>query len=373
MTVSVLKTIADMSSNEWNHIARCDQVICRHDYLNAVEGACINDCRFFYPVVHEGTTPVGNACVYTIDTELDTFATGVAKRATNWMRRRNPRFGVMKSIECGTPVALGNTISLTRTSRREPALDLLVSSVEALADDLGIRMIVFRDMESWETTEFSLLERRGYHRVDNLPCTRLDVKWSSFGEYLDAMRSEYRSKVLSQQKTFAQTGCRIEMVDDLSRESATWANLWRNCYIHASEYRREVLTQAFFERLPQSGGVFRVLAARKNGQAIGFLLLMTESERITTLYAGLDYAESLASRAYFNMFYAAVDLAIREGKKEVDFGITTVEPKLDLGARVVPLYMYMKYRHPLLGWGVPLCFAAVTPSSGHRQRNVFKR
>jgi len=190
---------------------------------------------------------------------------------------------------------------------------------------------------------------------------------------VDSMRSQYRCKLLAQVRKFQAAGGTVERVDRFSPHAQDLAWLWRNTYDHAREYRREVLLPDYFENVERfMDGRSSVLLARVEGRPAGFLLLLMDDDVLTTLFAGLDYGCSRESGVYFNLFYEAVRLAIVRGVREIDFGITCLAPKLDLGAVVVPLHMYMKHRNPLGNQIIPRVFERMSPQIPFSSRHVFK-
>ena len=87
----------------------------------------------------------------------------------------------------------------------------------------------------------------------------------------------------------------------------------------------------------------------------------------------MDYTRNADYGIYFNLLYEVVEVGIREQIKEIDFGITTHAPKLDLGAVIVPLHMYMKHLAPFRNRIVPRVFEMMTPKNPLCSRNVFKK
>jgi len=53
-------------------------------------------------------------------------------------------------------------------------------------------------------------------------------------------------------------------------------------------------------------------------------------------------------------------------------GITTLDPKKDMGSQIVNLNMYMKHSNPLLNRLLPVLFDMITPPDTTGPRNVFK-
>jgi predicted N-acyltransferase len=373
MNADVLTSISEVAAAAWNAVVGRNRLICRHEYLQAVENSRINDCRYFYPVVYEDGVLVAHSCVYFISTELDTFARGRVKDAIQCVRRAWGDFLIMRTMECGSPVGLGSTVCIRDGVDAKAALRLIVREVERLARQQRVSAIFFRDFTDGDLSLFDELQTAGYRRVKNLPCARLPLRWTSFDAYLNDMRSPYRCKLVAQMKKFRAAGGTVEWMEDAAGSAGELARLWRNAYDHAQEYRREVLQADYFEnvaRLP--GGCSGVLQAKVNGRSAGFLLLLLDDDVLTTLFSGLDYAYSRDSGAYFNLFYEAVRLAIDRGLHEIDFGITCLSPKLDLGATVVPLHMYMKYRNPIGHRVVPGLFEKMSPAGNFAPRNVFK-
>ncbi|MFC1671790.1 GNAT family N-acetyltransferase [Planctomycetota bacterium] len=373
METRVFDSIADLEKQEWDEIVETNRLICTHAYIEAIERSRINDCRFFYPVVYDEGRIAAHATVYSIRTELDTFARGVLKKSVEAVRRVWEGFLVLRSLECGSPVALGNTMSFARGVDRAKVFTLIREAVERLAGELGLRVILFRDFYDDETGFYDHLTEFGYRRVRNLPGTRIEIRWKSFEEYLGSMRSHYRRKAEKQLALFSGSGLSVEVVRDFSRYADDLERLWVCAYERATEYRRERLTAGFFANVDAVlGEQSAVLLLKKDDRPVGFSLLLLDERTLIPLFCGLDYQYNEQYGVYFNLLHRVVQFGIEEGMSDIDFGITTIEPKKQLGAEVVTLNMYMKHRNPLFNRIVPAAFDMLTPKYGPESRNVFK-
>lgn len=374
ITVKLFTSITEIDHEDWNALVSRNRLICRHEFLQAVENSRINDCRFFYPVICDSGRMVAGTCLYLISTELDTLATGLAKTAIRGVRQFSERFLMLRSVECGTPVALGSTIVLRDESLRPAVLRMIAHAAEDLARSLKAGVVLLRDFEAGDAEASDGFAALGYKAVPNLPEARLDLHWTDFDQYLGSMRSQYRCKLLAQCRKFKEAGGTLEIVEHFAGYSVELASMWRNAYDHAKEYRREVLLPAFFENIDRHlAGRSFVILAKLDNRPIGFLLVLLDEDVLTALFSGLDYSCHRNTGAYFNLFYKAVEIAILKGMKAVHFGITTLAPKLDLGARAVPLRMFMKHLNPFLNTFVPGLFAALAPGSVPESRQVFKQ
>ncbi len=200
MNTKVLTSINDIPAEQWNSIVGRNRLICRHEYLRAVEASQINDCRFFYPVVYDGKDIVAHACLYFISTELDALAKGGGRAAVGCVRKLWKQFLVLRTIECGSPVSLGSAISFRDGVDHVSALQSIVREAECLARQMKCNTVLFRDFYDSDVASYDSLSNQGYSRLQNLPCTRLRVRWDSFEDYLAAMRSRYRWKLVAQLK-----------------------------------------------------------------------------------------------------------------------------------------------------------------------------
>jgi predicted N-acyltransferase len=373
VVTETLTSVNRIEPEAWNSIIGRNRLICRHQYLRAIEESQINDCRYFYIVARKGETIHAHTCVYFITTELDTFATGLLKRSIECIRKVWPAFLLLRSLECGTPVALGSTISFADQADRGECLLAIARKVRQIAGELGVAAILFRDFYDGELSFYDRLRDLGYVRIRNLPTAHMMIRWRTIEEYELSLRSEYRNKMRARQRQFRKSGATMSVVSQFSDIADDLARLWRNVYDHATEYRREVLLPDFFRNIDVNlHNQSSVIVARMQATPIGFLLLLFDDETLIPLFCGLDYRYTRNCAVYFNLFYEAIDVAIQGRLKSVDFGITTLVPKMELGAEVVQQHMYMLYTGRVARHLVPHAFRLMTPRKNFKARRVFK-
>ncbi|MBI4650529.1 GNAT family N-acetyltransferase [Candidatus Desantisbacteria bacterium] len=373
MKVILHKSISEIDESKWNSIVAKNHLICTYKYLESVEKSEINDCRYYYPVVYEGNEIIAHTSVYFITTELDTFAQGFIKKIIIDIRKKWKNFLILRSLECGTPVALGTTISFKNGINRVNALNLICQNIEHLAKELHIPVLLFRDFYNEELELFDHLTELGYTGIHNLPGTKIEVRWKSFNEYLNSIRSHYKWKIIERIKKCQRDNISIEILNDYSRYYDDLEKLWMNVYNNAKEYRREILKSVFFKQTKEYlGDKSSIILIKKDNIPIGFTLLWFDDETLIPIFSGLDYNYNDEYGIYFNLLYKIVEVAIDKGKKDIDLGITTLIPKKEMGAETVTLNMYMKHLNPLLNKIVPWLFETMTPQDNAGERKVFK-
>ncbi len=375
MKIKIHNSITEINEKDWDSIVSHDRIICKHQYLEAIENSGINNGRYYYPVVYDNNRIIAHTCLYTISTELDLFAQGPLKKMIDGLRKVWKNFLVLRSLECGTPVALGNTISFRDGTNRLEILELLCRKTEQLAKELHIGTILFRDFYGEEAVSlFDSLVRRGYSRIHNLPNTTIEIRWKTFADYLDSMRSHYKWKIIKRMRKFSEGGLTIHVLEDFSEYVDQMEQLWININENAKEYSREKLRAPFFKNINKYlGSRSGAILVMKNAIPIGFTALLFDDETLIPIYSGLDYKYNMEYCVYFNLLYKIVEIGINRGMKNIHMGLTTIIPKKDLGAEVVPLFMYMKHLNPLLNQVLPKAFDGMTPQDETGPRRVFKK
>jgi hypothetical protein len=145
MNVKVFRSITEIDGSRWDAAAGKGRTLCSYKYAELLEKSGVNKDRCYYIVVYEGDDIVAHTCAYFIREELDIFARGVLKKMIRQARLRWKDFFILKSIECGPPIAPGNILSFREGVDRAQAIRLMCRGMEGLAKELGVKFILFRD------------------------------------------------------------------------------------------------------------------------------------------------------------------------------------------------------------------------------------
>lgn len=372
--VKIYRSITDVDETKWDAIVAKDSIICAHKYIELVEKAEINKGKCYYPVVYDGDEIIAHTSVYLMSTEIDIFARGIIKKSINMIRRTWRDFFTLCYFECGSPSTAGNPISIKDGVDRAQTLQILCHEIEKLAKEHGIKLTVLRDFYDGETAFHNIIGGLGYKKIHNLPKAELKVRWKNFDEYLNSMRSSYRSKIVKNIKQCSGVDISIREPKDVSaRYAHEMKRLHDNVSIRAKEVKREPLGTSFFQNLDKYLGERSAVAlATKDEKVIGFMLLLLNDKELVSSVIGLDYDYNEKYSIYFNLFYKTIEFGLKKGVNKIGLGFTTLEPKKALGADVINLNMFMKHSNPILNKVIPVLFDMITPPDTTGQRNVFK-
>ncbi len=190
--------------------------------------------------------------------------------------------------------------------------------------------------------------------LDFLPNTLLTIQHDSFEAYLKALSSKKRRRLLADKKRLTEAGSCVEICDYPSAISSELYALYKKTTDRKKQdddYIQTpiVINEAFFANLSSYQDLNpHALIIRVNNKLIAYCLLMQNNETLYFKSVGLDYDKSYDTRAYFNLFYAAIEFAIEKGCKKIDFGMTSYCFKKRMSCKLFPCRYYVEFYPALL-------------------------
>lgn len=350
LRVTVHDSITQIDAAEWDAILAPDRTFFSHFFLKLVEETGLNDCRFHYLVFRsEAGELVAHTLAYTMSTDLLIFSQGLLRRFTDLVRRVFPGYLRPRILECGCPVGLGQPLNLRAGVRLEDLVEPLARAMEQIAVAEGIRLLVVRDFPDPARAAFGGLAAHGYHLIDNLPDTAMEVPWPSFEGYLDSMRSRYRTKLRRRLRMAEAAGLEVAVCRDFGPLAETLFLQWSQVHEGAKEYSREQICPDFYRGMAADPrGRFRVLLVSREDELVAHGVVLGDGDVLKWLWFGRGEAHA-KDAAYFLVAARVIQLAIEEGFRSIEMGVTTYTAKTEIGARMVPLAMFLRLRPNLLG------------------------
>lgn len=171
---------------------------------------------------------------------------------------------------------------------------------------------------------------------ETLPTCMFHCNYHSVEEYLNALRSPYRRRLKLAIKRCVEAG--IQKVYD---SEADIYSLYLNTY-EKSGFKLERLEREFFDRVEAEKIVYQ-----KEGKNVGFTLLRKEGTHLDFMLCGMDYSYKTAD-LYYYMLLNIIGYAIANRCETIDFGQTSEQTKLKLGAYLEKRYFYAAHTNPLL-------------------------
>jgi len=372
-SIKIFDSIRDVPRDQWNALAAGQSCACSCEFWEVLEASGLNDFCYKYALIYdESHSPVGMANFYTLTTDIAIFSTGWIKDALGFIRKVFPGFLKFRMLECGTPITMGRPFIAKEGSNEGEILSCLEKTLSGIAKKQGAFVAVMRDIEPRSVHLEPHLKSLDYHIVASLPNTYLDIAWSSPDEYLASIKSHYRRKILIHQKANEDRGIRCELRDDFADLAEPLCNQWLVVHENAKEFQRERLTPEFYATFSANlGSRSKVLLFYRNEELVGHVLLLLDGETLRWLYVGRN--QSVKDNLYFYMCHKIVETAILLKVKRLELGLTTYEPKLNLGARMLPVNIAIKTANSFFNIFAGYVYALLNDTPEIKNRNIFKR
>jgi predicted N-acyltransferase len=364
------RELTSIPAETWDALIHPGSVPLKHGFLRAWEQSDLRGLQSS-PVVaygRESSRPIAACPGYFYDLDMPTVRLPQSAPLVNLIRRAWPDFLYARTYEVGSPTPLTNPFLVTDPGLRPAAVPVLIEAAVQEGDSSGADFILVQNFTSRSGPAGEELSRRNFTGVAIPPTAVVDVPYSSFEEYLGAMRAQYRRR--AQQTLKRSASLSVEHVHDFGELADELARLWRAIFDRAREVKREVLTPAFFRIVAELEEASVLLTRREDGSIASFGLLLDDSPWLSFLQCGFE-ERGREEGAYFRLLYEIVRLGIEQGFEQVDLGITTIKPKLDVGAVPVPLFAWIKHRNPIFQRAIMALGEAVRPEDVE-PRNVFK-
>jgi predicted N-acyltransferase len=345
---AVRQGLGAVPCDEWDGLVGPGDAALRHGYLTAWEQAELQGLRSL-PVLarRAGDGRLVAACPgYLYDLDMAGVRSPRMAAVLAVLRRLWPRLLFARTYELGSPSPLTNPfLCLDEVSRRQQTAVLIDAAVRE-AHEAGAALVLVQNFTSLQTPAAVTLRSLGFAGIPMLPSAVVDLRFSSFEDYLSSMRSQYRRR--ARQTLRRSEELHVEHLHSFAEFAEELARLWRLIYDRASEIRREILTAEFFRAAAAVEQLSVLLLRRRDGSIASFALLLDDAPMLSFLQCGFAAEDARDQGAYFRLLYELIRLGIEGGYEQLDLGVTTLTAKLDVGAVPVPLFAWLRHRSPVV-------------------------
>lgn len=364
LKVRRFSSIHEIPADLWDGLLNGDHPYHAHRLLRAVEDARVENSRFWYLVFQERERPVATAALSAFTVSLDLFLGKGFQKIVALARRGFPRFLKIDILFCGLPASFGQSnLFLSADTPPRPVLELLANEMAALSRQEGLRFLVVKEIKEHDLPRVEFLERLGFFRGHSIPFLAMDVRWPSFDAYLASLRHSYRRHI---RRSLAKMGLERPEVRPFSPECLAdprpqlvlgdpgivspdrFFALYRNVMARA-ETRLEMLNEEFFERLwVELAPDLQILAVVVGGEVQGAALLLKIGATLNFMLVGLPETPETPHDVYFNLLYAILDQAIRQGCRRLNLGQTAHWGKQRIGGEPEEEFLFFQAVNPRL-------------------------
>lgn len=340
--------LGGVSRELWDSIVAPGQGPLRHAFVAAWSRADLAGLELRPLVVRAPATGemLAAAPGYFYDFDMARVQSPPVAASVRAARLVRPRLLVSRVFEMGSSAPLVTPFLRTASAEGASALGALVDEGLAEARRGDASMVIVQSFETAEGPAAAELRARGFSPVPIPQTVVVHLPYTSFDEYLAAMRSQYRRRV----KLVFSRSSALEAVHarDFAHLAPELARLYRLVWDRSEDVKREVLTEPFFRAASALDELSVLLLRRPDGSIASFALLLDDQPWLHFLCVGFEEGAGREEGAYFRLLYEIVRHGIEGGFPSVNLGMTTLEPKLDTGGVPVPLYAWIRHRNRAL-------------------------
>lgn len=373
MKTKIFERIEDIPSQLWNGLTEGHSCAFSHEFWQLIEQSGLNDFKYRHIIFFDDQeNPIAVSSFYSVTTDIAIFAPLGLRTVLTKIRSIFPNFLKLRMLECGTPITVSSPPIVGRPHTSTPQLiPTLHQVLHRVAKKERQLLIIIRDFEPNASRLRTDFTRLGYHWVDSLPNTYLDIRWTSIEQYRASLKSYYRSKLLKHLKINKNNNIRHELHDNFHDLADTLSAQWLVVHEQADEFQREVLTPKFYRELSlRMGNRSKALLFFRGDELVGHALLLLDGNQLRWLYFGRNQAVN--DSLYLYVAHTVIETAILLGAKQLEMGLTTYAIKQDLGAQVTPIHLALRSSLPIINAFVGKIYPLLNCPPRLKNKNVFK-
>jgi predicted N-acyltransferase len=315
-------------------------------FVAAVETSMKPGCRFWYVVIYDDGRPV--ACA-----GLSTMAVNLAELADPrlaWVLKHIPVLSKLQKLNvlfCSLPGSPGEkSLALTRPEESAQILSVLDGIMHDLAKQNGTDVIVYKEFRDSDLPWMNPLLAAGYRRIPSPAMHVFAYRFADFRQYCAALKTRYRQQINRSTRKLEKGGIAPSVLSDtkeiLERYTPEVHALYQQM-VAKSDVKLEILPIEYFRQIAlELGSQADLITLVKDSKIIAFGWALRDGSTYHLTYAGVDYSLNHEFDLYFNLMYAGLDRALRDGFTTINVGQTAAAFKARIGCDNAPVYVFAK-------------------------------
>jgi hypothetical protein len=345
ITYKIYDNIDKIDKSEWDAVF--GDIPESYSFYRALGNSELAEFVFYYLVIYRDNEIALIAPLFSADFNLDIAVEGLLLKVIKSIRKAFPRFLVIKTLFCGSPFSEFGVIGIRDDFRRDPALIVqLLAGIKDLTLKIGAPLTIFKDFLKGSTLLLDSLKRKGFAKVESFPTVLLELKFSSFEEYLKSLGSSTRKGLNKKlRQAYSRGNIEVKLVQDVREQIDQVIKLYESTY-HSGSTKFERLTKKFFLQVSDDLREHtRFFLYYVDGSLAAFNLCFVYKDLLIDKFIGFNYDISNRYHLYFVSWAYNVKWCIENSLHYYHPGQTDYEPKIRLGGKVIPLYAYLKHKN----------------------------
>ena len=359
LNFSITKTIDDIPRQDWDSLFG-KELIESYGYLKTLQDNGAKEFSFGYLVGKRNSSIVFILPFFILDFSLamlaPKFLHKIAAAFKHWLK--------IKVIFLGSPTTEGFSMGLVANEDPTAILDEAMQKLESFSKEERIAGMAFYNLSPKDLKLAEYLKRNKFLKMATLPTTMINIEAGSLEEYIQKLgkntRKDLRKKLRhSQELCGLKTELREEITDIIDNVYELYLNNFNDADVHF-----EVLTRDFFLNICRNmPGIAKYFITYDKGKIVAFNLCLVKNGVFIDKFIGFDYTVAHKYHLYYTTFCHNIDWCIENGLKIYQPGFSDYHPKVRLGAKLIPLDIFVKTSSPWLNLSLKILRPFIEPKN----------
>jgi len=359
LTFSVTRKIKDIPRQAWDSLFG-KELIESYGYLKTLEENGVEEFSFGYLVGKRNNNIILILPFFIMDFSLamlaPEFLYKIATTFDCWLK--------VKALFLGSPTTEGFSMGIPANEDSEAVLNEAMKKLATFSKEEKIAGMVFYNLSAKDLKLAEYLKRNKFLRMETLPTTAINIEANSLEEYIQKLgknaRKDLRKKLrrsleLSQLKT----ELREDITDIINEVYQLYLNNFDEADVHF-----ETLTKDFFLNIYRNmPGVAKYFITYDKDKIVAFNLCLIKNGIFIDKFIGFDYEVAHKYHLYYTTFCHNFEWCIKNGLKIYQPGFSDYHPKVRLGAKLIPLYVFVRTFNPFLNSTLKILKPIIEPKN----------
>jgi len=344
----IVDKISGIPEEDWNRLFGAD-LIEGYGYHQILQESHLKEFSFYYLLGRRNNSLVAIIPFFTTDFSFTTIIQGRLQRFIFAIQKRFPRFLRTKILFVGNPTCEELYLGIAKDQDLNEILGGALAKLYQFCAQEKIGTILFYNLTQAHSAVVGYLGKRDFYKMVSFPNTILEIKADSLEAYINNLNKSTRKGLRRKLRdSLEQVTLRTEVRDDIRDIEERIYELYLHNLAEGEVYF-EILTPEFFRDICRNTkGVAKFFVTYAGNKIVAFNLVLVKGERMIDKFVGFDRELSWRYNLYYTTFTHNIDYCIKNGLRFYQMGITDYDPKVRLGSKLIPLYVYARFLNPFL-------------------------
>lgn len=206
----------------------------------------------------------------------------------------------------------------------------------------------------------------GIVKMQTLPTLIFDKRDKSWDDFLNNIKHNYRRRILKAEEKTANVETRTETCSQFT-EVHYYQYL---AIMQRTKTKLEILPLDFFKNLPEN---YKLISLYHGKELLVWHISVLETDTYYFLFGGINYMLRNKFDSYYNNLISIIKEGFETPCKRINLGQTALVSKNRLGAKIVPLRMFIYHSNPIIRLFLNFGKSIISYKIKDQETNIYKK